>query len=72
MKFKGLSQLDAEGVILLSSPYRGTAESKSATKKSHKMRESVDFSTDFDILISKTIFFSIILYLSLKVAFVLR
>ena len=51
---------------------RGTAESKSATKKSHKMRKSVEKSTDFDILIPKTIFFSIILYLSLKVAFVLR
>ena len=95
-----LSQLDAEDVILFSSPYRGTlfkpshakkarelvverlmgsgyycyptAESKNATKKPHKMRKSVDFSTDFDILIPNTIFFSIILYLSLKVAFVLR
>ena len=43
-----------------------------AVKKPHKMRKSVDFSTDFDILIPKTIFFSRILYLSLKVAFVLR
>ena len=29
----GLSQLDAEGVIWRSSPYKGTAESQSATKK---------------------------------------
>ena len=32
-KKKGLSQLDAEGVIWHSSPYKGTAESQSATKK---------------------------------------
>jgi hypothetical protein len=33
---KGLSNLDAEGVIGLSSPYKGTAERSSATKKPHK------------------------------------
>ena len=32
-KKKGLSQLDAEGVIWHSSPTKGTAESQSATKK---------------------------------------
>ena len=38
-KQHGLSQLDAEGVIDLSSPYRGTAERSSATKKPHKNGE---------------------------------
>ena len=33
---KGLSNLDAEGVIWFSSAYEGTPESQSATKKPHK------------------------------------
>ena len=46
---KGLAKLDAEGVIGLSSPYEGTAESSIATKKPHKIKKSVEFSTDFYI-----------------------
>ena len=47
---------------------------QNAAEKPHKMSGSVDFSTDplILILISKTIFFSIIMYLHLKVAFFLR
>ncbi|MBR5120649.1 MAG: hypothetical protein IKV02_06590, partial [Clostridia bacterium] len=47
----GLSQFDAEGVIGLSSPYKGTAERSSATKKPHKKRRNPSslFSTDFNI-----------------------
>ena len=36
---KGLPQFDAEGVIDLSSPYKGTAERSSAAKKPHKNEE---------------------------------
>ena len=36
----GLSHLDAEDVILFSSPYIGTVESKIAARKSHKMEKS--------------------------------
>ena len=39
LKEKGLRHLDAEGVIGLSSPYKGTAERSSATKKPHKNEE---------------------------------
>ena len=39
-----LSKLDAEGVIGLSSPYKGTAERSSATKDPHiKMEKPTDF-----------------------------
>ena len=39
MHLKGLSQFDAEGVIDLSSPYEGTAERSSSSKKPHKNEE---------------------------------
>lgn len=46
----GLSHLDAEGVILPSSAYNGTAEGKSATKKSHKTKKSAEKSADFNLI----------------------
>ena len=43
----GLSQFDAEGVIGLSSPYKGTAERGRARLKSHiKTKKSVEFFLD--------------------------
>ena len=39
---KGLSHLDAEGVIWFSSAYEDTPESQSATKKPHKTRKSAE------------------------------
>lgn len=36
---RGQSRFDAEGVIDQSSPYEGTAEGSSATKKPHKNEE---------------------------------
>ena len=50
MNKKGLAHLDAEGVILPSSPYNGTAEGKSATKKSHKMEKSADKIGGFQLI----------------------
>ena len=51
-KKRGLSQLDAEGVIWHSSPTKGTAESQSATKKYNltiEIRENFYLKTAFTI-----------------------
>jgi hypothetical protein len=44
---KGLSHLDAEGVIGFSSAYKGTPESQITPKKTHSNLKSADFSADF-------------------------
>ena len=47
----GLSQFDAEDVIDLSSPYKGTAERSIATKKPHKKGRALpSFSVGFNLL----------------------
>ena len=56
----GLSHLDAEGVILPSSAYKGTPEGKSATKKSHKMKISAENSADINLFKVKKLNFKAI------------
>ena len=68
----GHAQFDAEGVIDHSSPYKGTAERSSATKKPHiKMEKPVGFSDGFPPIVS--LFEALFEFeLPLGVAFVLR
>ena len=63
-----LSKLDAEGVIGLSPPYKGTAERSNATKKPHiKMEKPTDFLGGLQPVIVLIAF-----ELTLSVAFVLH
>ena len=72
MKIKGLSHLDAEVVISLSSSYQCTTESEIAAKKSHKKRKSVGKTDGFRRIKDKILKFHRILIEFFFVTFVLR